>query len=93
MPGRGPRRATDGRIVATVDSRRRDLPRPTMARRSLERVLLRPRAQRRLKFATNASFSRKEPGGATKARYGAVRVAPDGELLPTGLRDKDLQPL
>ena len=27
------------------------------------------------------------------ARYGAFRVAPDGELLLTGVRGKDLEPL
>ena len=26
-------------------------------------------------------------------RYGEFRVAPDGELLLTGLRDKDVKPL
>ena len=47
-----------------------------------------------LKFATNAYFF--EEGTAARheaARYGEFRVAPDGELLLTRLRGKDLQPL
>jgi uncharacterized membrane-anchored protein len=47
-----------------------------------------------MKFATNAFFF--QEGTARRyeaARYGEFRVAPDGELLLTGLRDKDLQAL
>lgn len=58
-------------------------------------ILLRYRVRDgRVQFATNAYFF--EEGTAERyeqARYGAFRVAPDGELLLTGLRDKDRQPL
>ena len=43
---------------------------------------------------TNAYFF--EEGTAKRyeaAQYGELRVAPDGELLLTGLRGKDLKPL
>ena len=58
-------------------------------------ILLRYRVRKgRVKFATNAFFF--EEGTAKRyeqARYGDFRVAPDGELLLTGLRDKALEPL
>ena len=47
-----------------------------------------------IKLATSAYFL--EEGTARRyeaARYGEFRVAPDGELLLTRLRGKDLQPL
>ena len=47
-----------------------------------------------MKFATNAFFF--QEGTAKRyeaARYGEFRVASDGELLLTGLRGKELQPL
>jgi uncharacterized membrane-anchored protein len=47
-----------------------------------------------VKFATNAYFF--QEGTAARyepARYGEFRVAPDGDLLLTGLRGKDLEPL
>src|SRR2546427_1227855 len=58
-------------------------------------VLLRYRVRGgQVKFATNAFFF--QEGTAKRyegARYGEFRVAPDGELLLTGLRGKELQPL
>ena len=58
-------------------------------------ILLRYRVRNGdVKFATNAYFF--QEGTAAKyeaARYGEFRVAPDGELLLTGMRDKELQPL
>jgi uncharacterized membrane-anchored protein len=58
-------------------------------------ILLRYRVRKgQVKFATNAYFF--EEGTAKRyqqARYGEFRVAPDGELLLTGLRDKALKPL
>lgn len=58
-------------------------------------IMLRYRVRKgRVKFATNAYFF--EEGTAKRyeqARYGEFRVAPDGELLLTGLRDKALEPL
>jgi uncharacterized membrane-anchored protein len=46
------------------------------------------------KVATNAFFF--EEGRGEKfaaAQFGELRVAPDGEAILTGLRDKDLQPI
>ena len=58
-------------------------------------ILLRYRVRKgRVKFATNAFFF--EEGTAKRyeqARYGEFRVAPDGELLLAGMRDKALEPL
>src|SRR6267378_3387619 len=58
-------------------------------------LLLRYRVRNgELKFATNAFFF--QEGTARRyerARYGEFRVAPDGELLLTGLRGAELQPL
>lgn len=92
-----PKSSTDGRIVAALDERsiasyrRLDDGQPI----AQNEVLLRYRLRHgELKFATNAFFF--EEGSARRyeaARYGEFRVAPDGELLLTGLRDKDLQPL
>lgn len=87
----------DGRIVAELDSRsvarfrRLDGGTPLAP----DEILLRYRVRAgQIKFATNAFFFQE---GAAKryegARYGEFRVAPDGELLLTGLRDQDLQPL
>ena len=87
----------DGRIVASVDERgvatyrRLDDGAPVAA----NEVLLRYRARGgEIKFATNAFFFQEGTGQRYEgARYGELRVAPDGELLLTGLRDKDLRPL
>ena len=87
----------DGRIVAALDERSvasfRRLDDDTAL--GANEVLLRYRVREgNMKFATNAFFF--EEGTAKRyeaARYGEFRVAPDGELLVTGLRGKELQPL
>lgn len=60
-----------------------------------DELLLRYRVRgSRVKFATNAFFF--QEGHAEyyePAEYGEFRVGADGELLLTGLRDADLQPL
>ncbi len=100
VPGSGFQRdlaPADGRIVAALDSSsiatysRLDdgtLPAPN-------EILLRYRVREgEIKFATNAFFF--QEGTAQRyegARYGEFRVAPNGELLLTGLRGKELQPL
>ena len=91
------RTSSDGRIVAALDARRvagfRRL--HEGAPPASDEVLLRYRVrEREMKFATNAFFF--QEGTAARyeaARYGEFRVAPDGEMLLTGLRDKDLKPL
>jgi uncharacterized membrane-anchored protein len=85
----------DGRIVATLDAaavatyRRLDDGTPLAA----DEVALRYRVRAgQMKFATNAYFF--EEGTAERyanARYGVFRVAPNGDLLLTGMRGKDLQ--
>jgi uncharacterized membrane-anchored protein len=92
-----PRESADGRIVATLDERgvasyrRLHDGKPVAS----NEVLLRYRVRNgEMKFATNAFFF--QEGTARRyegARYGEFRVAPEGELLLTGLRDKDLKPL
>ncbi len=48
----------------------------------------------RVKFATNAFFFQEGTAEVYEpARYGEFRVAEDGELLLTGMRDKDLNKL
>jgi uncharacterized membrane-anchored protein len=89
--------AADGRIVARLDANgvatyaRQDDAKPL----SENEVYLRYRVrQREIRFATNAYFF--EEGTAKRyeaAQYGELRVAPDGELLLTGLRGKDFKPL
>ncbi|MCW5576272.1 MAG: GDYXXLXY domain-containing protein [Burkholderiales bacterium] len=87
----------DGHIVAAVDGnfvasyRRLHDARPLAA----DEILLRYRVRSgHIRFATNAFFF--EEGTARRyeaARYGAFRVAADGELLLTGLRDAQRRPL
>lgn len=87
----------DGRIVVKLDARgvgsyqRRDRGEPL----GDGELALRYRVRGdRVKFATNAFFF--QEGTAKQyetARYGELRAAPSGELLLTGLRGKDLQPL
>ena len=95
--GSPPRQSADGRIVATLDERRVASYRRLHDGKSVasNEVLLRYRLRDgEMKFATNAFFF--QEGTAQRyesARYGEFRVAPDGELLLTGLRDKDLKPL
>ena len=88
---------SNGRIVATIGSdgvakyARLDDGRPLAA----DEIRLRYRLRAGdMKFATNAWFF--EEGTAERyepARYGEFRVDPDGELLLTRMRGKDLQPL
>ena len=88
---------SDGRIVALLDERSIAAFRRLDDGASLagKEVLLRYRVRNgELKFATNAFFF--QEGTARRyegARYGEFRVAPDGELLLTGLRGTELQPL
>ena len=89
--------ASDGHIVATLDSRGIAAFRRLHDGKAVEsnEVLLRYRMRNgQLKFATNAFFF--EEGTAARyeqACYGEFRVAPDGELLLTALRGKDLRKL
>jgi uncharacterized membrane-anchored protein len=95
--GQGDLATADGRIVAALD------PGSVATYRRLDdgtalapdEILLRYRVREgRFKFATNAFFF--QEGTARRyqgARYGEFRAAPDGELLLTGLRDKEFHPL
>jgi len=95
--GQGNLETADGRIVATLDPgsvvtyRRLDDGTPL----AQNEIVLRYRVREgQVKFATNAFFF--QEGTAKRyegARYGEFRVAPDGELLLTGLRDKELRQL
>ena len=88
---------SDGRMIATVDSKGVATYRRIDDGKALEpdEIYLRYRVRRgEIKFATNAFFF--EEGTAERyeqARYGEFRVAKDGELLLTGMRGKDLEPL
>ena len=87
----------DGRIVAAPDTRsiatyrRLDDGQPLAP----DEIYLRYRVREgEMKFATNAYFFQEETAKRYEtARYGEFRVSPDGELLLTGLRGPDLQPL
>jgi uncharacterized membrane-anchored protein len=95
--GRQDLATADGRIVGAVDQRsiasyrRLDDGRPLAA----DELLLRYRVREgTVKFATNAFFFQEGTGARyERARYGEFRVAGDGELLLTGLRGKELEPL
>lgn len=96
--GRAPaRQVEDGRIVVTLDERgvgafaRRDDGAPLGA----SQIALRYRVRDgKVKFATNAFFFQEGKGDAYRdARYGELRVAQNGELLLTGLRNASLEPL
>jgi uncharacterized membrane-anchored protein len=95
--GRGNLASADGRIVAALDARsvasyrRLDDGRPPGA----DEILLRYRVREgALKFATNAFFFQEGTGKRyERARYGEFRVAADGEVLLTGLRGAELEPL
>ena len=92
-------RATDGRIVVAVDERGIG----RFVRMAGEdgtplaagEVPLRYRVRGNdIKFATNAYFFEEGHGADfSTARYGEFRVATDGEMILTGLRDKDLRAL
>jgi uncharacterized membrane-anchored protein len=95
--GPGNLAAADGRIVVALDARsiasyrRLDDGTPTGANELLLRYRVR---EGMLKFATNAFFFQEGTGRRyEKARYGEFRVAPDGEVLLTGLRGAELEPL
>jgi uncharacterized membrane-anchored protein len=87
----------DGRIVAVLNDssianyRRLDDGQPLAS----NEIYLRYRVREgEIKFATNAFFF--QEGTANRyglARYGEFRVAPNGELLLTGLRSGNLRPL
>ena len=89
--------SADGRIVAALDAGSIAIYRRLDDGSALapEEILLRYRVREgQIKFATNAFFF--QEGTANRyagARYGEFRVAPDGELLLVGLRDRDLRPL
>lgn len=91
------RAAADGHIVATLDGNAVAHYQRLHGSAALgaNEVLLRYRVRNgQIQFATNAFFF--EEGSARRyeaARYGAFRVAPDGELLLTGLFDKQRLPL
>jgi uncharacterized membrane-anchored protein len=97
FPRQGDLASADGRVVAVLDPSsvatylRLDDGTPL----AQNEVLLRYRVREgQVKFATNAFFF--QEGTAKRyegARYGEFRVARDGDLLLTGLRDKELQPL
>ena len=96
-PGTDFPRARDGRIVATLDSasvasfKRLDDGTPLAP----GEIYLRYRVRDgEMKFATNAFFVRE--GTAQRyepARYGEARVSDDGDILLTGMRGKNLEPL
>jgi uncharacterized membrane-anchored protein len=95
--GRRDLAVADGRMVAALDERsiasfRRLDDRTALA---VDEILLRYRVREGdVKFATNAFFFEEGKGKRYEAaRYGEFRVAPDGELLLTGLRGKDLERL
>ncbi len=96
---RGKRRmeSRDGMVVITVDpqsvghfSRIADGQRPGENEKHLKfRV-----RNNQVKFTTNAFFFQEGTAEEyTKATYGEFRVATDGDLLLTALRDKELNPL
>lgn len=87
----------DGRIVVAVDGngvgtfRRFDDGKPLVPGEAALRYRVRAG---RPNFATNAFFF--EEGSAdvyANAEYGEFRVAPDGEMILTGLRDERYRPL
>ena len=92
--GRTKKELKDGRLVVALDQRgvasfRRFADATAVA---ADEALLRYRVRNaRPKFATNAFFF--QEGQARQyesARYGEFRVAPDGEMILTGLRGADL---
>src|SRR5262245_11865246 len=89
--------AGDGRLVFGLDSRgvasfrRIDDGTPLAA----DEIRLRYRVrQHEVRFATNAWFFEEgRDRDYAEARFGEFRVAPDGEAILTGLRDRDLATL
>jgi uncharacterized membrane-anchored protein len=88
---------SDGRLVVALDARSIASYRRLDDGRSLaaDEAVLRYRVRNGdVKFATNAYFFEEGTGARySAARFGEFRVAPDGELLLTGLRGADLKPL
>lgn len=94
---RGDATPADGRLVLAVAPddraafRRLDDGAPLAADEARLRFRVRDGA---VKLATNAYFFAEGQGARyTAARYGELRVAPDGEALLTGLRDGQGKPL
>jgi uncharacterized membrane-anchored protein len=87
----------DGRVVLSVDARGVGTFRriDTGGRLADDEVLLKYRIRNGMpKFATNAFFFEEGRAGEYESgRYGEFRVAPDGEAILTGLRDRALAPL
>ena len=89
--------ASDGYIVATLDANAVATFRRLHGTTAVDsgEILLRYRVRNdRIQFATNAFFF--QEGTAKRyepAQYGEFRVAADGELLLTGLADKQRRPL
>lgn len=95
--GRAARQRPDGFIVASLDARgvasfvRFADERPPMPGEVLLRYRIRGEQP---KFATNAFFFQEGTGKRyERASYGEFRVAPNGDMILTGLRGKDLEGL
>jgi uncharacterized membrane-anchored protein len=87
--------AADGRVIVAIDARgvgsfaRLDDGMPLRAGDVAPRYRVRAAD---VKFATNAYFFQEgHAGDFAAARYGEFRVAPDGEMILAGLRDKELR--
>ncbi len=95
FPDRATPSPRDGRIVVALDDRHVAMFRrhdDGVALAADEAVLRFRRRAGDVRFATNAYFFEEGHGADfTGARYGEFRVAGDGEMILTGLRDKDLQ--
>jgi uncharacterized membrane-anchored protein len=88
--------ARDGVIVATLDENRVGrFERFAQAQETLkenERLMLFRMRNGRVKFATNAFFFQEGTADVySQARYGVFRVADDGDLLLTGMLDKEFK--
>ena len=88
-------RTTDGRIVLAVDDRgvAKFVRRDDGGALGGNEVRLRYRVRNdRVKLVTNAWFFEEGQGARfEKARFGELRVAPDGEALLAAMRDASLQ--
>lgn len=93
----GRREVEDGRVVVRLDERGigRFVRRDDGTALGEREIALRYRIRAgRVKFATNAFFFEEGRGGDyTGARFGEFRVNASGDLLLTGLRGKDVEPL
>ncbi|MGQ0658385.1 MAG: GDYXXLXY domain-containing protein [Chromatiales bacterium] len=93
----GEKTARDGYVIVTVDERavgafgRLDDGTPLAPREARMRYRIR---NDEVKFATNAFFFQEGHAEVyAPARFGEFRVSESGDMLLTGLRDEDLQPL